>query len=110
RKVAMRISKFIFMVLVLTQIAMASKWPQVRAFQKHFTFDDPKFMYLNVPVMDVSGRTVYVLECASPWDTHADMRNRQLNPIGYSWTGQFACRLGIPGAAMLPDDQLLVSS
>ena len=60
-------------------------------------------MYLSLPILAVSGRPAYILECASP-------ENARARAEGFHFTREFECRLSIPGATRPPDNQLLVES
>ena len=78
------------------------KWPVIQSFDNTFTFSSPKQMYLKFPVRDVSGKTAYIVECLTPQNEHA-RRDR-----AFAFSGQFECRVAIPGEMNLPESQLLV--
>jgi hypothetical protein len=59
-------------------------------------------MYLHEWIKDTQGREVYELECSTPSNPKASS--------SFSWSGQFECRIALPGGANLPDEQLLVDS
>ena len=89
--------------VLLAGLAHAASWPRIEPFDRSYNFPQPKFMYLSLPILAVSGRPAYILECASP-------ENARARAEGFHFTREFECRLSIPGATRPPDNQLLVES
>jgi hypothetical protein len=85
---------------LVAELAYAASWPRIQPFDQHYNFPRPQDMYLSLPVLAVTGRPAYILECASP-------ENARARAQGFRPTREFECRLSLPGATRAPDDQLL---
>lgn len=77
------------------------RWPMIRPFHKIYTFHNPQEMYVHDFIRGQDGEALYEIECSTPFTPEA-----KRSP--YSWSGQFECRIGVPGAGNLPEVQLLV--
>lgn len=60
-------------------------------------------MYLRLPVLAVTGRPAYVIECAS-------LESERARAAGFRVSRQFECRLSIPEAKSATEMQLLAES
>ncbi len=80
-----------------------SSWPHIREFQQSFAFKDPQSMFIGFPIVDLTGTIVYQVQCASPFSR--DPRVRQ-----FDWSGDFECRVFVPGANHMPEVQLLANT
>ncbi|HSM84809.1 MAG TPA: hypothetical protein VLT16_01600 [Candidatus Limnocylindrales bacterium] len=81
----------------------SAKWPAIRPFHKSYWFHTPQDMYVHDFIRDASGARIYEIECSTPFTA-------QVKDSVFSWSGQFECRIGIPGARNLPESQLLVEN
>ena len=63
----------------------------------------PRTCTLSLPILAVTGKPAYILECASPENAHARAGS-------FHYTHEFECRLSLPGATHAPDTQLLADS
>ena len=78
-------------------------WPQIREFDRKYTFANQEGMFLQFPVFALDGETAYVVECANPFVKDPRFKN-------FDWSGDFECRVAKPGARFLPDVQFLAES
>ncbi len=85
---------------LVAELAHAESWPRTQPLDRIYNFGRPQDMYLSLPILAVSGKQAYILECASPED--ARIRDASFHP-----THEFECRLELPGATQAPDTQLL---
>ena len=81
-------------------VVSRQSWPQIKAFDQNFTFAVRSKMFLRFPIESLHGKELYVVECASPF---AEDKRAGL----YAYSRDFECRVSLPGAALLPDIQLL---
>jgi len=77
-------------------------WPHIRDFRTSFELTDPKAMFVEFPVLQQNGALAYRVQCASAFATDARM-------IQFVWSGDFECRVFVPGATRMPDVQLLAT-
>jgi hypothetical protein len=75
-------------------------WPHIHDFHRSFDFSDQASMFLDFPIVDVSGATVYRMQCTNPFAMNA-------TDSGFDWSGDFECRVFLPQARFMPDVQLL---
>jgi hypothetical protein len=77
-------------------------WPRIQPFEHTYNFGRPQDMYLRFPVLAVSGKPVYFMECASP-------ESERARAAGFRASHQFECRLLLPEATSAAETQLLES-
>ena len=85
---------------LVAELAHAASWPRIQPLDRNYNFGRPQDMYLSLPILAVTGRPVYILECASPESARAQAES-------FHPTREFECRLALPGATPAPDTQLL---
>jgi hypothetical protein len=85
---------------LVAEVAHAASWPHILQFDREYNFARPQDMYLSLPILAVSGKPAYILECASPESPRARTES-------FHYTREFECRLALPGATGAPDTQLL---
>jgi hypothetical protein len=78
-------------------------WPRIQPFDRVYSFGRPQDMYLHQPVLAVTGKPAYVIECASP-------ENERARAAGFQASRQFECRLSVYGATSGAEMQLLAES
>jgi hypothetical protein len=86
--------------LLFAELAQAASWPRIQPFDRNYNFPRPQDMYLSLPILSVTGRPAYILECASP-------ENARARAEGFHPAHEFECRLLLPGAPAA--DNLLLS-
>jgi hypothetical protein len=81
----------------------AGNWPRIQPFDRVYNFGRPQDMYLHLPVLAVTGKPAYVIECASP-------ESERARAAGFRASRQFECRLSLPEATSAAEMQLLAES
>jgi hypothetical protein len=83
------------------QVSSESRnWPRIQPFDRTYSFGRPVDMYLHLPLLAVTGKPAYVLECASP-------ESERARAAGFHASQEFECRLSLPGAKTPAEAQLL---
>jgi hypothetical protein len=98
-----RLMVMLAVCFLVAGLAYGESWPRIQPFDHTYNFGRPQDMYLSLPILAVTGKPAYTLECASPENAHARAES-------FHYTREFECRLSLPGATQAPDAQLLVNS
>jgi hypothetical protein len=85
---------------LVAELAAAESWPRIQPLDHNYNFGRPQDMYLSLPILAVTGKPAYILECASP-------ENARARAESFHYSREFECRLALPGATQAPDTQLL---
>ena len=90
-----------FVILLCSSLcAPAANWPRIQPFDRTYSFGRPQAMYVRLPVLAMTGKPAYFLECASPESDRA-------RSAGFRTSHEFECRLSLPDAKSAAAMQLL---
>jgi hypothetical protein len=98
-----RLMVVLALCFLVAELAHASSWPHILPFDREYNFARPQDMFVSLPILAVSGKPAYLLECASPESPRAKTES-------FHYTREFECRLALPGATHAPDTQILTDS
>ena len=95
-------SMFVILLICSSLCAPAANWPRIQPFDRTYSFGRPQDMYARLPVLAMTGKPAYFLECAS-WESE------RARAAGFRTSHEFECRLSLPDAKSAAELQLLVS-
>ena len=96
----LRCSMFVTLLICSSLCAPAANWPRIQPFDRTYSFGRPQDMYVRLPVLAMTGKPAYFLECASP-------ESERARAAGFRTSHEFECRLSLPDAKSAADLQLL---